>query len=332
MSDLNNPHDKFFKESFAQLEVARDFLRNYLPADVTPLLDLAQLELEKETFIDPDLQEHFSDLLYSAPLIDTDLTAFVYILLEHKSYPDPLTPFQLLRYMTRFWERRLRQGHTNLEPIIPIVVYHGRERWPQNSQLLDLYNGPTVLRAYLPNFAYQLCDLSLHSDADIRGEASLQIALRIMRYIFDRELAARLPEILILFRQLANQQTALQYLETVLRYLSATSDRLEPADLHVAVKGVFARQGEALMSTIAERWIEEGKAKGLQQGMQQGMEQATRQTILDLLELRLDLPPYHFRDSLEEVSDLETLRLLTRRAATVDTADEFAQALAAFKL
>ncbi len=65
MSDyLTNPHDKFFKDLFSRQEAARDFLRHYLPVEVAGLLDLSRLEISKDSFIDPDLQEHFSDLLY----------------------------------------------------------------------------------------------------------------------------------------------------------------------------------------------------------------------------------------------------------------------------
>ncbi|MBE2202390.1 MAG: Rpn family recombination-promoting nuclease/putative transposase, partial [Anaerolinea sp.] len=57
MSDLSNPHDKFFKETFSQPEVARDFFANYLPQRVTAVLDLDTLALQPDSFIDPDLQE-----------------------------------------------------------------------------------------------------------------------------------------------------------------------------------------------------------------------------------------------------------------------------------
>jgi len=30
MSDISNPHDKFFKETFTRLELARDFFANYI--------------------------------------------------------------------------------------------------------------------------------------------------------------------------------------------------------------------------------------------------------------------------------------------------------------
>ena len=87
-TELSNPHDRFFKEIFSRPEVARDFLQNYLPAAVVDQLDMASLELRKDSFVDPDLQQHFSDLLYQVNL-ETGEGAFVYVLFEHKSYPDP---------------------------------------------------------------------------------------------------------------------------------------------------------------------------------------------------------------------------------------------------
>ena len=35
-----NPHDKFFKESFSKLSVAKDFLNNYLPQSLINAIDI----------------------------------------------------------------------------------------------------------------------------------------------------------------------------------------------------------------------------------------------------------------------------------------------------
>lgn len=68
MSDLTNPHDRFFKETFTRIEVARDFFANYLPRPVADVLDLETLALQSGSFIDSDLQEQFADLLYQVGL------------------------------------------------------------------------------------------------------------------------------------------------------------------------------------------------------------------------------------------------------------------------
>jgi len=37
MEKLTNPHDKFFKEVFTRWDTAKDFVVNYLPANVIAL-------------------------------------------------------------------------------------------------------------------------------------------------------------------------------------------------------------------------------------------------------------------------------------------------------
>ena len=65
---IANPHDRFFKDVFSRRETAQDFLQHYLPPDLRDQLDLASLEISKDSFIDAELQEHFSGLLYKVAL------------------------------------------------------------------------------------------------------------------------------------------------------------------------------------------------------------------------------------------------------------------------
>ncbi len=98
MSEVTNPHDKFFREMWSRQEVARDFLANYLPDDVLQYVHLESLQIEKDSFVDEHLREQFSDLLYRVGLSEGK-DGFVYMLFEHKSYPDRFVAVQLLRYM-----------------------------------------------------------------------------------------------------------------------------------------------------------------------------------------------------------------------------------------
>jgi len=122
-----NLHDEFFKYTLGRAETARDFLSHYLPVEAAAQLDLATLELAPGSFVDARLRAHFSDLLYKVKLRD-GRDAHVYMLFEHKSYPEPQIAFQLLKYMVRIWERAVRDKRV-LAPIVPVVVYHGSERW-----------------------------------------------------------------------------------------------------------------------------------------------------------------------------------------------------------
>ena len=117
MAEIDNPHDKFFKEMFGQPDIAADFIANYLPAEVVGELDLSAPELVKDSFVDANLQEHFSDLLYKVKLRGAKAEAFIFFLFEHKSVPDAWVALQILRYLLEIWEQCKREGAKKLPQI-----------------------------------------------------------------------------------------------------------------------------------------------------------------------------------------------------------------------
>jgi predicted transposase/invertase (TIGR01784 family) len=140
---------------------AASWLRAVLPSGLTARLDLARLAPVPASFIDESLKWRHSDLLFTAPLDSRD--AFVYVLVEHQSSGDPLMAYRMLRYVTRIWDRYLRERPRvrRLPAVIPLVVHHSR--WASPVQVADLIDlDPTVketVRAYLPRFEFLLDDL-----------------------------------------------------------------------------------------------------------------------------------------------------------------------------
>ncbi|MDM8532178.1 Rpn family recombination-promoting nuclease/putative transposase [Anaerolineales bacterium HSG25] len=271
---LTNPHDKYFRDMFSRQEVALDFVQNYLPADVVSHLDLSRLEISKDSFVDPDLKEHFSDMLYQVGLQDKQ-TAYVYLLFDHKSYVDSLVAFQLLKYATKIWDMQLKQRRVDerqkgerirLAPIFPLVVYHGERKWTASRQFIDLFDAPDELKPYIPNFEYWLCDLTQYSDGQIIGQALLQICLRLLKYSRAEDILARLPEIFRLFEEIISKQTALEVLYSALRYLSNSSENLTKEQLTQVVETVFEEGGDT-MATIAQQLRMEGRVEGRVEGV-----------------------------------------------------------------
>jgi hypothetical protein len=109
------------------------------------------------------------------------------------------------------------------------------------------------------------------------------------RHIFQPDLRERLPAALRLVAELGERGTGLEYLETLLRYISSAAVTLTEADLREVVEEVLAQEGGRLMSTIAEKWVEQGMQRGMRQGMQQGVEQGRREGLLAGIELGLKL-------------------------------------------
>jgi hypothetical protein len=64
-----------------------------------------------------------------------------------------------------------------------------------------------------------------------------------------------------LVHDLIYQPTGLDYLYTLLRYVTGAAPQLDPEELHRAVVECLT-PGETLMPTIAEKWIEQGVQKG----------------------------------------------------------------------
>ncbi len=313
MEAMTNPHDRFFKQLLSRPEIAQDFMRYYLPAEVAELLDLSTLMLRKDSFVDEALREHFSDLLYEVDLRDGD-GAYIYVLFEHKSYPERRVAFHLLRYMVQVWDRALRERQ-RLVPVVPVVVYHGRVRWKVSPRLSDLVETPEALAPFVPDYRYWLCDLTQYSDEDIRGGVLLRVGFLLLKYIFRDELPERYGEILSLFRELADSRTALEYLEVVLRYLSQAAEEVSAEEMKETVEEILPEGGE-LMTTIAQQWLEKGKQQGLQEGIQQGMQQGIQQGMYDGLlagielglELRFGSEGLYLLPEIARIQDVNVLR------------------------
>ena len=255
---VSNPHDHFFRATFARPEVAAEFARHYLPPPVVAHLDLTTLEPVKASYVDEELRDHVTDLLYQVRLQDGDF-AYVYLLFEHKSYPDRWVAFQLLRYMVRIWEHaRQQEPSADLPPILPLVLYHGKQRWRIDARFQALVAAPPALTEYVPDFQYALYDLSTYSDAELVGAVSVQVPLWTMKHIYDTDWETALVQLMALLQALAQAESGLAFVETVLRYVSAAAGSLERDELKQALEENMPQDGGALMQTIAQQWIEEG--------------------------------------------------------------------------
>ena len=59
------PHDATFRQFLTQPDIARDFMEINLPAELRAVCDLSTLKLESGSFVEDDLRQYFSDVLYS---------------------------------------------------------------------------------------------------------------------------------------------------------------------------------------------------------------------------------------------------------------------------
>jgi predicted transposase/invertase (TIGR01784 family) len=277
-SRVINPHDKLFRKTYSDLDNARSFLTNYLPGHVLGLVDLSTLEISKDSFIEKELADYYSDLLYRVTLKDGS-AGFIYLLFEHKSFHDRYVHLQLLEYMVKIWRLHIRQHRkkpVTLPIVIPLLICHGRKEWPENTvRLTSLLSGPTHdLAGYIPDFGFELYDLHRFSDDQIKGTIMSRAMLMLFKYIFKPELRHKLPEILSLLRTLMQKETGLQYLEVVIRYLASVLDEDELSMNQIkemAEQAISKETGEYIM-TLAEKLHNEGRLEGKLEGLREAIE------------------------------------------------------------
>src|SRR5262249_5007708 len=122
----------------------------------------------------------------------------IYVLMEHKSAPDPTVAFQLLRYLVRIWDDWRKQSKTRLlPPVIPLVVYHGSSAWNVPIEFITLFGEiPGELRTFLPSFNFALVDLGRLEDEKLTSNARLRIYLMAFKYNMRDDLPERIGDIL----------------------------------------------------------------------------------------------------------------------------------------
>jgi hypothetical protein len=153
---------------------------------------------------------------------------------------------------------------------MPVVMYHGAARWTAAVDFHALFDLPEAVKPFVPDYRYWLCDLSAYSDAKLQGAVALRVALLTLKHILREDVHESLPDVLALWRILAQQKTGLGYLEAILRYLVTGTDKLTERELWDTLATV-APEGEELMSTIAQHWIEVGEQRGEQRGERKGL-------------------------------------------------------------
>ena len=309
--DLNNPHDTFFRAAFARPEVSSPFFQCYLPPGALAHLDLDTLSLEKDSFIDERLREHRADLLFSVKG-QAGQPVLIYLLLEHKSYQDRWTAFQMLGYVLRILTPHA--GHSKRLPaVLSLVIYHGETVWSAPTTVEDLTDAPEELAPLVPRFGFQLCDLSQAQLDGLRERAALAMVLRVLKFVRSDELDERLPEILALFHELdGRREQKLAFLEIILRYLAAAAGQLSENSIRTALRAALPLDvEEKLMPTIAETWVTQGELK------------QARHKLRLLLTQRFGTLPAQTEQHIDD-ADLEMLdRWFTNALSAIDLEDVF---------
>ncbi len=280
MKKKNNtptPHDATFRQFLTQPEVARDFMELHLPAELRAICDLDTLKLESGSFVEDNLRQYFSDVLYSLKTTAGD-DGYVHVLIEHQSTPDQHMAFRLIRYAVAAMQRHLEAGHKKLPLVIPMLFYTGkRSPYPYSTRWLDEFANPE-LAGKLYSAAFPLIDVTVIPDDEIAGHRSMAALTLLQKHIHHRDLAELVDRLapILLAGYLSSSQVV-----SLVHYIVQAG---ETSDAEAFVRQLAQRvpqHGDTLM-TIAQQLEQKGIEKGIQLGRQEGHSEGERDATLKI--------------------------------------------------
>ncbi len=288
-----HPHDALFRSAFDAPADAAALLRELLPPAIRDAVAWDTLAHDRGSFIDRELAERHTDLLFSASL-RAGAPGLVYLLLEHQSSVDVAMPQRMLAYQSRIWDRfRKRHPHAPLPPIVTALVSHAPGGWNAARAFEELFAGEVMaipgLAALVPRCSMVTLDLAQLTNEELKGRslaAFQQLALWALR---DAQAPPRLLANFDAWRAVMSQagrtRTGLGQLSVLFTYLYQVLDPVYWDELRARIRSLGPHTEEATM-TIAEMFREEGRQEGRREGRREGRQEGRVATLRRLLVLR----------------------------------------------
>lgn len=264
------PHDATFRQFLTQPDIARDFMELHLPPELRICCDLSTLKLESGSFVEDDLRQYFSDVLYSLKTTAGD--GYIHVLIEHQSVPDKHMAFRLMRYAVAAMQRHLEAGHKRLPLVIPVLFYTGRRTpYHYSTRWLEEFDDP-ALADRLYSRSFPLVDVTVIPDDEIMQHRSMAALTLLQKHIRQRDLAEMMDRLVTILQ--AGYHSSSQVI-TLVHYIVQAG---ETADAKAFVWELAQRvpQHENALMTIAQQLEQIGLEKGIEQGIEQGRTEGSR--------------------------------------------------------
>jgi predicted transposase/invertase (TIGR01784 family) len=271
-------HDKFFRKSMQNVKVAKDFFKANLPQNILKRINLETLALAPGSFLDAQLKESISDIVYSVKTQDG--LGYLTILVEHQSTPQKMMAFRMIKYVISIMDMHLRQGSKTLPLVYPLLIYHGKiTPYPCTCDLFDLFDNPITAKELMFK-PFHLIDLNQVPDEKIKDFGLATIMTLVLKYIFTGEI---LPAIQLLSKwgafTAAEQAMLVDYLHAMIEYILKKAETQGDSEVVTQLLSHEILSERDNIMNIAQQIKEKGKLEGIQQGMQQGIQQGMQQGI-----------------------------------------------------
>ncbi|HGJ5879272.1 MAG TPA: Rpn family recombination-promoting nuclease/putative transposase, partial [Arsenophonus nasoniae] len=230
------------------------------PDKIKSLCDLNSLKVESGSFIDSEMKNYRSDILYS---VNTKKgNGYIYVLIEHQSTPDKLIAWRLMRYSLSAMQKHLEAGQKQLPLVFPILFYCGEQSpHPYSTHWLDCFEDKELAKRIYTH-PFKLADVTTLDDGEIMQHKRIALLELLQKHIRRRDMTELLDSIVKLLSY--NYYTDNQVI-TLFNYLIQEGNAQKPMKFITEIAKQSEKHEGALM-TIAQALRQEGRQEGRLEG------------------------------------------------------------------
>ena len=336
-------HDEFFTGTFQTKRLAKGFLRVVLPKELLECLDLDGLTFEPRHVTDDIVvRDRVVDVVYRVPIKETEQHIDFFTVLEHKSFNDLWTVFQLWRYVYRICQQEYdkvedaNRGHVpagyRLPPVIAIVIHHGESRFTGKTELSELFLQLPGIEKYLPKLQAVLFDLNVIADDAIPEDPEvpeMKLVLAALKLVFRKDVTTKIAEILEELKPISDDPVFQDFVRAVWCYLVSSAKYMEGyEELQGIVNSVVEVEA---MPTMLEKWTADAVAKREAEKKDEWTATAEankgRNMVLTALRKKFNTIPKEIEQAVLAMSDPIAMESVLEHVFDSNTLDEFATVL-----
>jgi len=326
----NHPHASLFHFAFSLRTVAAQFLRAWLPPNLSSSLRWDALEVLEIPGIDRGLNERREDIAYAIPSASGPPFLF-YVVLEHQTTIDRDMPFRLQEYTHLAWNKfRSQKANVNKRfPIVaPILLYPGPGKWTGPRRLRELIDIPPGLaewaNSFLPDSGVIIIELSGLAIERLANGSAARSILRALQAQRKEKMLTKETIIEIIEEAVQERLTddIRQLIDRLWTYVLQNSE-LKTGDIDEIVHQHTPEETHAHFMSTADMLMEKGELRGLLRGQLRAQHEA----VLEALKLRFKRVPAGLREAVQSIDSTKKLHALHRAAILSDSLDAFAEHL-----
>lgn len=185
----NTPHDTYVGNIFSCLDIAKDYFKNSLPADIVAVCDWDTLKPTEKTFIDDSLKQKIADILFRITIGGQQ--GYIYLLIEHASKPDQNLVFRAFQYSISAMDYHVKhmKKARGLPVVVPCILYTGKHPFNRSLNLMDYFEDKALAERFLFTFKpVHLMDIGHASDAVLQAQYyHFRLGALLLKHVRDRD-------------------------------------------------------------------------------------------------------------------------------------------------